>query len=142
MDTSALIVNIQLVIEEINENPDEVLAAVAPAQHSQFLQAMADVAAEASDVSDEPELYQWAKRFFAHLEKYPAVQALLLEDGASMVSEIQRKISQSEFSESANQKEQAQQSAVQMRNAVLDCREKLLQSIRGSQTSSSSRKSS
>lgn len=130
MDTSALITNVQSILLEINENQAEVLEALTPARAAQFLQAMEAVAAEASLVADEAGLRHWATRFFAVLEQYPAVKELLLEDGPVLAADLQRKISQSQFTASATQNALAQESAAQMRNAVLDCRDKLLQSLR------------
>lgn len=142
MDMSLLVANMQTVIDEMIENPAEIMGALEPSQRMAFLDALDRTAREANLVTGEQGLYQWAGRFAALLDGYPQVKALLMEEGSSLSGQIMRKISQSQFSGSAAQNSQAQQSAVQMRNAVLDCREKLLQSMGGARPGSQSKRPS
>lgn len=142
VDTPLLVVNMQAVIDQMNENPAEILEALAPPQRSAFLGELERIAGEAGSVASEQALYRWAVAFFEVLAAYPALQALLMEEGDSLSEQIQRKISQSQFAGSAGQNTLAQQAAIQMRNAVLECREKLVQSVGGQNPGAQTRRGS
>jgi hypothetical protein len=130
MNQEQMLTNLTVLLDQMRDNPEEVQAALAPAEQTQLVSALRDLAEGAGTVQDEKGMFTWLADLYAAIEGVSGLHGLLFEAGGEPVAaQAQRKISQADFAASAERNLYAQQRAAQVRNAVLDCCEQLQQSL-------------
>lgn len=126
MNNTFLFGSVNLILEQIQEYPEEVLTALSASEQTAFFRGLDELAVELPEESESMQVL-WVQRFFSFLENYPKLKELVMEQGTG--EKVLRQISQEAFAASVQKQGQAQQTTTQIRNAVLECKAQLMQSL-------------
>lgn len=126
MDTENIIQSAELLVQQIADYPQEVLAALSIDQRSTLLAKLDELANQAASVRSRQDLAVVADEILCLLESQPTLHPLFFGESQDMTAvQQQRKISIADHAATAAGDTQAQVHAVQVRNTILECCEQL-----------------
>jgi hypothetical protein len=128
MDAESIVRGAEALLEQIVEEPDEVLVALDQAGRDRVLEQRGALADQAARVRDDADLLELADAIHRLAEETPALRSLLLEEaGLDLGAErAQREVTLADHRATGRQSVYSQQRAAQLQNSVIQCRAQLL----------------
>lgn len=141
MDTENIIQSAELLVQQIADYPQEVLAALSIDQRSTLLAKLDELANQAASVRSRQDLAVVADEILCLLESQSTLHPLFFGESQDLTAvQQQRKISIADHTATAAGDTQAQVHAVQLRNTILECREQLQGALGKTDTSTKATK--
>ena len=130
MDSESTIESAQMVIQQIIDHPAEILAVLTLRERSNLIEAIQNFSSRAGTVSTQAELVELSDAICRLVENHPALRPLFFEVQYDVESaQRRRKISLAEHEALTAVNQYSQARAIQIKNAVLECRDQLQRTL-------------
>jgi len=130
MEADSVIQSAEIVIRQMTDNPEEVLAALAPAERALLMEELGRLSARAAAVTSEAGLVALADAICRLVEDSPALRPLFFEAGFDVdKAQARRKVSLAEHEALTGADQYTQARAIQVKNSVIECRDQLQKAL-------------
>jgi hypothetical protein len=126
VDKDRMVSDSLILLEQMAENPEEVVEALAPAERESIVDILRALEGQSAGVRDEAELLALADAVNRLVEETPALAALLLPEEMDVGAvQEERKITLEDYGADAPESQYVQEYAPQIRNHIVECRQEL-----------------
>jgi hypothetical protein len=130
MEAVSIIDSAQTVIQQVIDHPAEILAALTSRERANLVEAMENLSSRAAAISTRADLVELSDAICRLVENNPALRPLFFEARYDVESaQRRRKISLAEHEALTGVDQYSQTRAIQIKNAVLECREQLQKTL-------------
>jgi len=130
MSTEKFMRNVEILLEQMIEEPEAVLEALDPSAQQQFITTLGQLADRATHVDTDADLINLSYDIYALVEGIPELRDLLLPSAVHTETvHKQRKVTLADHQATSVQNQYTQAYAPQVINSVLECRQKLEQRL-------------
>ena len=131
MEKKHIVQDAQILLAQMSEEPEEIIAALKPNEHQVLINRLKKLKEYAATVQNENDLLSLANGIFILVENIPGLRALLLPKEFNVKKErAARKILKSDLhATEAGNKEAAEKYAPRITNDLADCHDKLDQRL-------------
>ena len=126
VDTEKMMSDSLILLEQMTENPKDVLRELTPKQRVKVIAALRDMETQGAEAQSRAELMTLADAVTSLVEETPALAALLLPEEMDLeAAQVERRITLEEFGANHPESRYVQEYAPQIRNHIVECRQEL-----------------
>jgi len=130
MEADNAIRSAEAVLRQMAGDPEEVLAVLAPAERARLVEELGRISDRVAAVRSEAELAEVADAICRLVEDVPAMRPLFFAPQFDVdAAQARRKISLAEHEALTGTDQYTQARAIQVKNAVLECRDQLQEAL-------------
>ena len=130
MEAESIIQSAEMVIQQITDNPQEILAVLTPGERANLIEKLGSFSTHAAVLSTLPELVEMADSICRMVENHPALRPLFFEAQFDVnKAQLRRKISLADHQAITGADQYTQARAIQVKNSVLECRDQLQKAL-------------
>jgi hypothetical protein len=130
MEAESMIQSAEMVIQQITDNPEEILAVLKPGERANLIEEVGSFSSRAAVLSTWSELVEIADSICRMVEDHPALRPLFFEAQFDVnKAQLSRKISLADHQAITGADQYRQARAIQVKNSILDCRDQLQKAL-------------